>query len=36
MLLKEYCKRPDATLESIDADGYFRTGDAGFSTTPGS
>jgi len=30
MLLKEYYKRPDATLESIDADGYFRTGDAGF------
>jgi long-chain acyl-CoA synthetase len=30
MLLKEYYKRPDATLESVDADGYFRTGDAGF------
>jgi len=30
MLLKEYYKRPDATLESIDAEGYFRTGDAGF------
>ena len=30
MLLKEYYKRPDATLESIDAAGYFRTGDAGF------
>jgi long-chain acyl-CoA synthetase len=30
MLLKEYFKRPDATAESIDADGYFRTGDAGF------
>ncbi|MEP7329445.1 MAG: AMP-binding protein [Betaproteobacteria bacterium] len=30
MLLKEYYKRPDATLESIDADGFFRTGDAGF------
>ena len=29
MLLKEYFKRPDATAESIDADGYFRTGDAG-------
>jgi long-chain acyl-CoA synthetase len=29
MLLKEYYKRPDATAESIDADGYFRTGDAG-------
>ena len=30
MLLKEYYKRPDATAESIDANGYFRTGDAGF------
>ena len=30
MLLKEYYKRPDATLDSIDAEGYFRTGDAGF------
>jgi long-chain acyl-CoA synthetase len=29
MLLKEYFKRPDATADSIDADGYFRTGDAG-------
>lgn len=29
MLLKEYYKRPDATLESIDAAGYFHTGDAG-------
>jgi len=29
MLLKEYYKRPDATAESIDADGFFRTGDAG-------
>jgi len=29
MLMKEYYKRPDATAESIDADGYFRTGDAG-------
>jgi long-chain acyl-CoA synthetase len=29
MLLKEYFKRPDATMDSIDADGYFRTGDAG-------
>jgi long-chain acyl-CoA synthetase len=28
-MLKEYYKRPDATAESIDADGYFRTGDAG-------
>ena len=30
MLLKEYYKRPDATAESIDNDGYFHTGDAGF------
>ena len=29
MLLAEYYNRPDATAESIDADGYFRTGDAG-------
>jgi long-chain acyl-CoA synthetase len=30
MLLKAYYKRPDATAESINADGYFLTGDAGF------
>lgn len=30
MLLKGYYKRPDATAESINADGYFLTGDAGF------
>ena len=30
MLLKEYYKQPAATAESIDANGYFRTGDAGF------
>lgn len=30
VMLKEYYKRPDATAESIDADGYFHTGDAGF------
>ena len=29
MLLKEYYKRPDATAESIDAGGFFHTGDAG-------
>jgi long-chain acyl-CoA synthetase len=28
-LLKEYYKRPDATAEAIDAEGYFHTGDAG-------
>ena len=30
MLLREYYKRPDATAESIDDEGYFHTGDAGF------
>jgi long-chain acyl-CoA synthetase len=30
MLLKEYYQRPDATAESLNADGYFMTGDAGF------
>jgi long-chain acyl-CoA synthetase len=29
MLLKEYYKRPDSTAESIDAEGWFHTGDAG-------
>ena len=29
-MLKEYYKRPDATAESISADGYFLTGDAGY------
>ena len=29
-MLKGYYKRPDATAESISADGYFLTGDAGF------
>ncbi|MGL4230425.1 MAG: AMP-dependent synthetase/ligase [Casimicrobium sp.] len=29
MVLKEYYKRPDATAESIDNEGYFHTGDAG-------
>jgi long-chain acyl-CoA synthetase len=29
MLLQEYYKRPDATAESVDAEGYFHTGDAG-------
>jgi long-chain acyl-CoA synthetase len=35
MLLKEYYKRADATADSIDADGYFHTGDAGFFDTEG-
>ncbi|MBS1220710.1 MAG: AMP-dependent synthetase and ligase [Proteobacteria bacterium] len=30
MLLKEYYNRPDATAESLNEDGYFMTGDAGF------
>ncbi len=30
MVLKAYYKRPDATAESINAEGYFMTGDAGF------
>ncbi len=30
IMLKEYYKRPDATAESLDADGFFLTGDAGF------
>jgi len=30
MLLKEYYRRPDATAESINPEGYFMTGDAGF------
>jgi long-chain acyl-CoA synthetase len=29
MILKEYFKRPDATAEVIDAQGFFHTGDAG-------
>lgn len=29
-MFKEYYKRPDATAETIDAEGYFHTGDAGF------
>ncbi len=29
-VMKEYCNRPDATREAIDAEGFFHTGDAGF------
>jgi long-chain acyl-CoA synthetase len=29
-MLKEYYRRPDATAEVFDEQGYFRTGDAGF------
>jgi long-chain acyl-CoA synthetase len=35
MLLKEYYKRPDATAESIDGDGFFHTGDAGYFDSDG-
>ena len=35
MLLKEYHNRPDATAESIDAEGFFHTGDAGVFTDDG-
>ena len=34
-MLKSYYKRPDATAESIDAEGYFHTGDAGFFDSDG-
>jgi long-chain acyl-CoA synthetase len=30
VMLKGYYKRPEATAEVIDAEGYFHTGDAGF------
>ncbi|MDD5297031.1 MAG: AMP-binding protein [Rhodocyclaceae bacterium] len=30
MLLKEYYLRPEATAESVDGEGFFHTGDAGF------
>ena len=34
-MLKEYYKRPDATAEALDAEGYFHTGDAGMFDTDG-
>ena len=34
-LLKEYYRRPDSTAEVFDAQGYFRTGDAGLFDTDG-
>jgi long-chain acyl-CoA synthetase len=34
-VLKEYYKRPDATAEVIDANGWFHTGDAGVIDTDG-
>ncbi|MCE1187137.1 MAG: AMP-binding protein, partial [Rhodocyclales bacterium] len=30
MLLKAYYKRPEATAESLNSEGYFMTGDAGY------
>ncbi|MBC7502978.1 MAG: AMP-binding protein, partial [Herminiimonas sp.] len=34
-LMKGYFKRPDATAEAIDGDGFFHTGDAGFFDSDG-
>jgi long-chain acyl-CoA synthetase len=34
-MLKEYYRRPDATAEVFDEQGYFRTGDAGFFDSDG-
>jgi long-chain acyl-CoA synthetase len=34
-MLKEYYKAPEATAETITADGYFKTGDAGFLDSDG-
>ncbi len=34
-LMQGYYKRPDATAEVIDANGYFHTGDAGFFDSDG-
>ncbi len=35
MVMKEYYRRPEATAEAIDAEGFFHTGDAGFVGTDG-
>ena len=34
-LFREYFKNPEATAEAIDAEGWFRTGDAGFFDSDG-
>jgi long-chain acyl-CoA synthetase len=34
-IMREYHKQPEATAEAIDAQGYFRTGDAGYFDTDG-
>jgi len=34
-LMQGYYKRPDATAEAIDGEGFFHTGDAGFFDTDG-
>jgi long-chain acyl-CoA synthetase len=34
-MLKEYYKRPDSTAETLTADGYFMTGDAGYFDSDG-